>query len=137
MPILILTDCATLPALYANPFDVITYIAMSLYLRFFHTLSGMYSCKRFCAAAFFPSEIPCPEPNAPRNGDFEYFSIAFYTKFYTPNGTFSSVGVTLENFHCSAILHLNISNFQNRDMYCDDNDTNYFYLYLTSSDNSE
>ena len=43
-------------------------------LRFFHTLSGMYSCKRFCVAAFFPSEILCPEPNAPRNGNFEYLT---------------------------------------------------------------
>ena len=54
--------------------------------------------------------------------------------FYTPNGTFSTGGVTQER---SAILDVNISTFQNRDIYCDDNDTNYFYLYLTSSGNSE
>ena len=58
-------------------------------------------------------------------------------RFYTPNGTFSAGGVTQENYHCSAILDVKVSTFQNRDMYCDDNDTNYFYLYLTSSDNSE
>ena len=31
----------------------------------------------------------------------------------------------------------NIDTFQNRDMYCDDRETNYFYLYLTASNNSE
>ena len=55
-------------------------------------------------------------------------------KFYTPNGTFSTGGVTQER---SAILDVNISTFQNKDIYCDDNDTNYFYLHLTSSDYSE
>ena len=58
-------------------------------------------------------------------------------RFYTPNGTFRTGVVTQENNQHSAILDVNISTFQNRDMYCDDNDTNYFYLYLTSSDNSE
>ena len=58
-------------------------------------------------------------------------------RFYTPNGTFSTGGGTLENYQSSAILDVNISTFQNRDMYCLNNDTNYFYLYLTSSDNSE
>ena len=58
-------------------------------------------------------------------------------RFYTPNGTFSTKEVTQENYQRSAILHVNVSTFQNRDMYCVDNDTNYFYLYLTSSDNSE
>ena len=45
--------------------------------------------------------------------------------------------MTQENYSRSAILDVNLSTFQNRDMYCDDNDTNYFYLYLTSSHNSE
>ena len=58
-------------------------------------------------------------------------------RFYTPNGTFSTGGVTQEIHPHSAILDVNISTFKNRDMSCDDNDTNYFYLYLTSSDNSE
>ena len=58
-------------------------------------------------------------------------------KFYTPNGAFSTGGVTQENYQHSAILDVNISPFQNKDIYCDDNDTNYFYLYLTSLDNSE
>ena len=58
-------------------------------------------------------------------------------RFYTPNGTFSTRGVTQEFYPHSAILDVDISTFQNRDMYCADNDTNYFYLYLTSSDNSE
>ena len=58
-------------------------------------------------------------------------------RFYTPNGTFRTGGVTQEYYQRSAILDVNVSTFQNRDLYCDDNDTNYFYLYLTSSDNSE
>ena len=58
-------------------------------------------------------------------------------KFYTPNGTFSTGRVTLENYNRSAILDVNISTFQNKNMYCDDIDAHYFYLYLTSSDNSE
>ena len=57
--------------------------------------------------------------------------------FHTPNGTFSTGEVTQVIYQHSAILDVNVSTFQNRDMYCDDNDTNYFYLYLTSSDNSE
>ena len=59
--------------------------------------------------------------------------------FYTPNGTFSTGGVTQEMCPHSAVLDVDISTFQNRDVYCadSDNDTNYFYLYLTSSDNSE
>ena len=58
-------------------------------------------------------------------------------RFYTPNGTFSTGEVTEEFYPHSAILDVNISTFQNRDVYCNDSDTNYFYLYLTSSDNSE
>ena len=58
-------------------------------------------------------------------------------RFYTPNGTFSTGEVTQENYQHSAILDVNISTFQNRDMYCLNSETNYFYLYLTSSDNSE
>ena len=58
-------------------------------------------------------------------------------RFYTPNGTFSTGEVTQENYQHSAILDVNISTFQNRDMYCLNSETNYFYLYLISSDNSE
>ena len=58
-------------------------------------------------------------------------------RFYTPNGTFSTGGVTQEIYPTSAILDVHISTFQNWDVYCNDSDTNYFYLYLTSSDNSE
>ena len=58
-------------------------------------------------------------------------------RFHTPNGTFSTREVTQVEYLHSAILDVNVSTFQNRDVYCDDNDTNYFYLYLTSSDNSE
>ena len=58
-------------------------------------------------------------------------------RFYTPNGTFSTGGVTQDIYPPSAILDVDISTIQNRDMYCNDSDTNYFYLYLTSSDNSE
>ena len=57
--------------------------------------------------------------------------------FHTPNGTLSTGGVTQDNYNRSAILDVNISTFQNRDMYCLNSETNYFYLYLTSSDNSE
>ena len=31
----------------------------------------------------------------------------------------------------------NSNSYQNRGLYCNSNDTNYFYLYLTSSNNSE
>ena len=59
-------------------------------------------------------------------------------RFYTPTGTFSTGGVTLVKYNRSAILDVNIiSTFQNKDMYCLKNETNYFYLYLTSSENSE
>ena len=42
-----------------------------------HVYASFIHCQactavRDCVAAFFPSEILCPEPNAPRNGDFEY-----------------------------------------------------------------
>ena len=60
-------------------------------------------------------------------------------RFYSPNGTLDTGGVTQTQHGYSVTLEVNgsLSNFQNRDMYCDDNDTNYFYLYLTSSNNSE
>ena len=62
------------------------------------------------------------------------------TNFYSPNGTLNTGGVTQSgNMHIS-VLEVNaakIDTFQNRDVYCDDNDTNYFYLYFTSSNNSE
>ena len=60
--------------------------------------------------------------------------------FYSPNGTLDTGGVTQEIHSRSAILYVNntgIDTFQNRDIFCDDNHTNYFYLYLTSSNNSE
>ena len=39
----------------------------------------------------------------------------------------------------TAVLVVNSTSesYQNRDLYCNSNDTNYFYLYLTSSNNSE
>ena len=58
-------------------------------------------------------------------------------RFYTRNGTFSTGEVNQENYNRSAILEVNISTFRNKDMYCHDIDAHYFYLYLTSSDNSE
>ncbi len=61
-------------------------------------------------------------------------------RFYSPNGTLDTGGVTQhQNAHTITLEwdDANIETLQNRDMYCDDNDTNYFYLYLTSSDKSE
>ena len=58
-------------------------------------------------------------------------------RFATPNGTLGTVEVTQVKYQYSAILDVNVSTFQNRDMYCVNRGTNYFYLYLTSSDNSE
>ena len=61
-------------------------------------------------------------------------------RFYSPNGTLDTGGVTQhQNAHSKTLEwdHVNIETLQNRDMYCDDSDTNYFYLYLTSSDSSE
>ena len=61
-------------------------------------------------------------------------------RFYSPNGTLGTGAVTEhQNAHSKTLQwdDANIETLQNRDMYCGDNDTNYFYLYLTSSDNSE
>ena len=61
-------------------------------------------------------------------------------RFYSPNGTLDTGEVTQhQNAHSKTLEwdDANIETLQNRDMYCGDSDTNYFYLYLTSSDNSE
>ena len=64
-------------------------------------------------------------------------------RFYSPNGTLDTGGVTQRDYSAhSAILEIDvdttgIDTFQNRDMYCDDNHTNYFYLYFASSNNSQ
>ena len=64
-------------------------------------------------------------------------------RFYSPNGTLDTGGVTQRDYSAhSAILAIDvdttgIDTFQNGDMYCDDNHTNYFYLYLAASNNSE
>ena len=63
-------------------------------------------------------------------------------RFYSPNGTLDTGGVTQRNYSAHTILAIDvdttgIDTFQNRDLYCDDNHTNYFYLYLASSNNSE
>ena len=59
-------------------------------------------------------------------------------RFYSPNGTLYTGAVTQQNAHSITMEwdDANIKTLQNRDMYCVDNDTNYFY-YFTSSDNSE
>ncbi len=60
--------------------------------------------------------------------------------FYSPNGTLDTGGVTQrQNAHSVVLVvdHVNIETLQNRDMYCDDSDTNYFYSYFIASDNSE
>ena len=59
--------------------------------------------------------------------------------FYSPNGTLDTGGVTQRQHRHSVTLDVNstIDTFQNRDMYCDDTEANYFYLYLASSNNSE
>ena len=59
-------------------------------------------------------------------------------RFYSPNGTLDTIGVTQHQNAHSVGLEVdkaNITTLQNRDMFCGDNDTNYFHLYLTSSDN--
>ena len=61
-------------------------------------------------------------------------------RFYSPNGTLDIIGLTQsQNAHTVVLVvdNANITTLENRDMYCADNDTNYFYLYLTSSDKSE
>ena len=61
-------------------------------------------------------------------------------RFYSPNGTLDIRGVTQSQTDPSKTLEWNDANIkilQNCDMYCGDNDTNYFYSYLSSSDNSE
>ena len=60
--------------------------------------------------------------------------------FNSPNGTLDSGGVSQRQHTRTTWLNVNTTNidtFQNRDVYCDDMRTNYFYLYLTSSNNSE
>ena len=58
-------------------------------------------------------------------------------EFNTPNGTFSFGEVIEAKYSSLAILDVNVSTFQDKDMYCVGRVTNYFYLYFTSSDNSE
>ena len=61
-------------------------------------------------------------------------------RFYSPNGTLDTGGVTQTQYGHSVTLEVNdasLNTFQKRDMYCDDNHTNYFYLYLATSNNSE
>ena len=60
-------------------------------------------------------------------------------RFYSPNGTLDTGGVTLQTDHSQTLEwdRVNIETLQNRDMYCGDNDTNYFYSYFISSNNSE
>ena len=60
-------------------------------------------------------------------------------RFYSPNGTLDTGGVTDQSAHSITLEwdDANIKTLQNRDMYCGDNDTNYFYSYFISSDNSE
>ena len=60
-------------------------------------------------------------------------------RFYSPNGTLYTGEVTEQSAHSITLEwdDANIETIQNRDMYCGDNDTNYFYSYFISSDNSE
>ena len=60
-------------------------------------------------------------------------------RFYSPNGTLDTGGVTEQSAHSKTLQwdDANIETLQNRDMYCADSDTNYFYSYFISSDNSE
>ena len=65
-------------------------------------------------------------------------------RFYSPNGTLDT---DIERFKVTYIPSAhsqtlewdddNIGTLQNRDMYCGDSDTNYFYSYFISSDKSE
>ena len=60
--------------------------------------------------------------------------------FNSPNGTLDIGGVSQRQYTRTTWLNVNTTNiatFQNRDVYCDDMRTNYFYLYITSSNNSE
>ena len=60
-------------------------------------------------------------------------------RFYSPNGTLDTGAVTEQSTHSITLQwdRVNIESLQNRDMYCGDNDTHYFYSYFISSDNSE
>ena len=60
-------------------------------------------------------------------------------RFYSPNGTLDTGEVLQQSAHSQTLEwdHANIETLQNRDMYCGDNDTNYFYSYFISSHKSE
>ena len=60
-------------------------------------------------------------------------------RFYSPNGSLDTGEVADQNAHSKTLEwdDANIEILHNRDMYCGDNDTNYFYSYFISSDNSE
>ena len=60
-------------------------------------------------------------------------------RFYSPNGTLDTGEVIEQSDHSITLQwdDANIETLQSRDMYCGDNDTNYFYSYFISSDNSE
>ena len=55
--------------------------------------------------------------------------------FYSPNGVLDNEAVSQKS-NFLAILDMNAAT-ENGDFYCTDRDTNSFYLYLTSSNNSE
>ena len=57
--------------------------------------------------------------------------------FHSPNGTLTTGDETPALAPHSVALDLNISLHNNKDIYCDNKDTNYFYVYLTPSNDSE
>ena len=58
--------------------------------------------------------------------------------FNSSDATLDMGGVTpVANGAALLVNTTNIDNFENRELYCDDSDTNYFYLYPTGADNSE
>ena len=59
-------------------------------------------------------------------------------RFNSSSGSLQTGGASLVGNRAVLLVNTtDIDTFQNRDMYCDDRETNHFYLYLTASNNSE
>ena len=58
--------------------------------------------------------------------------------FNSSDATLDMGGVTpVANGAALLVNTTHFDNFENRELYCDDSDTNYFYLYPTGADDSE
>ena len=103
----------------------------------FHTCTHSGGRVVYSYGRLIPHEFPITDPQqitGPEGiGRITCTVSSGTARFYGPDGVLDTDGVTQEEHGTTAILEVNqTDSFHNRDVYCSEVATNYFYLFISA-----